>query len=79
MSCINNAFLVFTLLQTFDKTYFFEDGVGVVPLDFENKLRYELQKGFISAFSCVRPNYSTDKIRLTSSDEARHKDHILIG
>ena len=66
----------FTLLRTFYKTNFYEDGIGVVPLDFENKLRYELSKGFVSPLVSVHINHTDYKIFSTPSYKAKHKDPV---
>ncbi|ELP91099.1 hypothetical protein EIN_268550 [Entamoeba invadens IP1] len=62
MSCEENQYLGFNLLKTFYKTNYYEDSIGVVPLDFSNALKYEIQKGLIGAFADVRLHSINEKI-----------------
>ncbi|EDR26194.1 hypothetical protein EDI_075900 [Entamoeba dispar SAW760] len=76
MSCEQNGYLGFHLLKQFYKTNYYEESVGVIPLDFSNPLRYELQKGLIGAFADVRVHNLTDKINWGGLYDDKHKNRI---
>ena len=68
--------MVFTLFRAFNETNFYDQRIGVVPLDFENKLLYELSKGFVSPLASVHINHTDYKIFSTPSYKAKHKDPV---